>query len=137
MFVIFQQPAYRGPSRVEKWTGADLEKYLDDPGNRKVFVMCYTMWASNCSALSPMMARLSLQYSRTPVTFVRIDIGRSHQIAARLNISASTTSKQLPTFILFEGGKEIARLPRISPAGKPVSTTYSQVSIRTISLEGI
>jgi len=44
---------------------------------------------------------------------------------ARYNINTSSTSKQLPTFILFHKGKELRRRPFVNANGKVFTTRFS------------
>ena len=136
IFILFHQPEYQGPSKAELWIGvdfdrkatlSDLTKEEKKVANCAAFVMCYTQWATNCSALSPLLAQLSMEYSSDYFTFARIDIGRAHHVAEKCMIDTSTSSQQLPTFILFENGEEIARLPQFSTAGKIIKSNFTKV----------
>lgn len=42
-------------------------------------------------------------------------------------MSTSPLTKQLPTLILFQGGKEVMRRPQIDKKGRAVSWTFSEV----------
>lgn len=121
---------------MEHWIGVDFAKNaeLNDlsqnekkNANQAAFVMFYTQWASNCSALSPIIAELSLKYASPQFRFAKVDIGRAHQVASRLNISTSTSSKQLPTFILFKNGVEQTRVPQIKDS-KVIASNFTKVS---------
>jgi len=49
--------------------------------------------------------------------------------AFRFKIDTSSWTKQLPTLILFQNGKEIRRRPAITPQGKVISKfVFSEVS---------
>lgn len=45
-------------------------------------------------------------------------------------MSTSPLTKQLPTLILFQGGKEVMRRPQIDKKGRAVSWTFSEVQER-------
>lgn len=45
----------------------------------------------------------------------------------RYKVSTSPLTKQLPTLILFQGGKEVIRRPQIDKKGRAVSWTFSEV----------
>lgn len=135
IFIFFPQPVFKGPSKVEHWIGVDFARHaelFEIPKNEKknanqaAFVMFYTQWASNCAALSPIIAELSLKYASPQFKFAKVDIGRAHTVASRHNISTSTSSKQLPTFILFKNGIEVARLPKIVDS-KVISSNFTSV----------
>ena len=44
-------------------------------------------------------------------------------------MSTSPLTKQLPTLILFQGGKEVMRLPQIDKKGRAVSWTFSEENV--------
>lgn len=45
----------------------------------------------------------------------------------RYKVSTSPLTKQLPTLILFQGGKEVMRRPQIDKKGRAVSWNFSEV----------
>ena len=45
----------------------------------------------------------------------------------RYKVSTSPLTRQLPTLILFQGGKEVIRRPQIDKKGRAVSWTFSEV----------
>lgn len=45
----------------------------------------------------------------------------------RFKVSTSPLTKQLPTLILFQGGKEVMRRPQIDKKGRAVSWNFSEV----------
>ncbi|XP_059815831.1 thioredoxin-related transmembrane protein 2-like, partial [Hypanus sabinus] len=53
----------------------------------------------------------------------------------RYKVNTSPLSKQLPTLILFQGGKEMVRRPQIDKKGRAVAWTFSEENvIREFSL---
>ena len=44
-------------------------------------------------------------------------------------MSTSPLTKQLPTLILFQGGKEVMRRPQIDKKGRAVSWTFSEENV--------
>lgn len=47
----------------------------------------------------------------------------------RYKVSTSPLTKQLPTLILFQGGKEVMRRPQIDKKGRAVSWTFSEENV--------
>jgi len=79
-------------------------------------VMVEASWSDRCWQLAPMVAELSEQF-RGCVRFGRVDVARWPDAARVLNVDASTSSSpQVPTFILFRGGREARRVPAVDPA---------------------
>ncbi|RHZ24831.1 hypothetical protein DYB37_009363 [Aphanomyces astaci] len=62
------------------------------------------------------------------VRFGRLDVEAYPDIAKELNIDMNaTTTKQLPSLVLFEGGKETKRLPRFDHTGAVLRTKLDLV----------
>jgi len=61
------------------------------------------------------------------VQFAKMDLGRWPRIAKELNVSLSGTSKQLPTLIMYENGRECARIPHIFADGSVAKGRYRKV----------
>lgn len=59
--------------------------------------------------------------------FGKIDVGRYPDAAAKYHVSDASTSKQLPTLILFKNGKEVERRPYADHRGKLVKFLFSLV----------
>lgn len=51
------------------------------------------------------------RYALENLKFGKVDIGRHPDAGAKYHVSDASTSKQLPTLILFKEGKEIQRRP--------------------------
>lgn len=68
--------------------------------------------------------------------FGKVDIGRYPDAALKYHISDASTSKQLPTLILFKEGKEIERRPHADHKGKLIKFLFSLVCV-TINFFGM
>lgn len=68
------------------------------------------------------------RYALDNLKFGKVDIGRYPDAALKYHISDSSTSRQLPTLILFKGGKESERRPYADSKGKLVKFLFSAVS---------
>lgn len=44
-------------------------------------------------------------------------------------MSASPLSKQLPSLVLFQGGKEVMRRPQVDKKGRAVSWSFTEVRL--------
>ena len=89
----------------------------------------FANWSSDCQSFAPIYADLSLKYNCTGLNFGKVDVGRYTDISIRYKVSTSPLTKQLPTLILFQGGKEVMRLPRIDKKGRAVSWTFSEENV--------
>ena len=90
----------------------------------------FANWSSDCQSFAPIYADLSLKYNCMGLNFGKVDVGRYTDISIRYKVSTSPLTKQLPTLILFQGGKEVMRLPQIDKKGRAVSWTFSEVCER-------
>lgn len=62
---------------------------------------------------SPVFSQLSAQYALPNLKFGKIDVGRYPDVAQKFHISTTSLTRQLPTCILFQEGKETGRVPAI------------------------
>lgn len=82
-------------------------------------------WHTSSTLFAPMFAELSLRFSTEELKFGTIDVAKrgNAEIAASFNVNTGVRSKQLPTYILFENGEEVERLPPIDKKTKePIAT---------------
>lgn len=70
---------------------------------------------------------IEFRYALENFKFGKVDVGRYPDAAAKYDISDSSTSKQLPTLILFKDGKEAERRPYADHKGKLVKFLFSLV----------
>jgi hypothetical protein len=79
-------------------------------------------WHTSSTLFAPMFAELSLRFSTEELSFGTIDVARrgNAEIAESFHINTGARSKQLPSYILFEHGKEVQRLPPIDKKTKEV-----------------
>ncbi|XP_010769651.1 thioredoxin-related transmembrane protein 2-B-like, partial [Notothenia coriiceps] len=50
-------------------------------------------------------------------------------VLCRYKVSASPLSKQLPSLVLFQGGKEVMRRPQVDKKGRAVSWSFTEENI--------
>jgi hypothetical protein len=80
-------------------------------------IYLYADWSDHCLQHDPLLAELSLTFGSDTLRFGSVDLAKFPELARDHQIDVSTTSSQLPTLILFQGGEEIDRLPRIDAQG--------------------
>lgn len=66
----------------------------------------------------------NISYDKPSLRFARIDVGRHQKAAKDLKVDTSAMTKQLPSVILFRGGKEIKRIPPIDESGKVIKRVF-------------
>ncbi|KAG8511255.1 Thioredoxin-related transmembrane protein 2 [Galemys pyrenaicus] len=89
----------------------------------------FANWSNDCQSFAPIYADLSLKYNCTGLNFGKVDVGRYTDVSTRYKVSTSPLTKQLPTLILFQGGKEVMRRPQIDKKGRAVSWTFSEENV--------
>jgi len=110
----------------------DFKSHVTGPGIDKEvhwLVEFYTLWHPSCVAIEPVMAELSLKYATPGLRFGKLDVSRYPQIAEDLGISLTGTSRQLPTLVMFKGGKELARIPHVYEGGKVAKGVFRRKAI--------
>ncbi|KAH7618020.1 putative Thioredoxin-related transmembrane protein 2 [Nannochloris sp. 'desiccata'] len=132
--LMFPQPTYKGPSRIEDFTPASFAEIVEDRSDSNVswLVEFFAPWAPQCLYLEPVIAELSLQYSSPTLRFGKIDVSRWPALAKRYKISIrGEDGNQLPTLIMFENGKERGRIPHVYNDGKVAAGKFRKNDIVT------
>lgn len=62
--------------------------------------------------------------------FGKVDVGRYPEAGAKHRVSDSSLSRQLPTVILFQGGREVMRRPAVDVNGKLSKFLFSEENVR-------
>ncbi|VUZ54212.1 unnamed protein product [Hymenolepis diminuta] len=135
------QPVYSGPETVSYFREATFKDTVETADLRITWVVVfYAAWSPACNSLAPIFSELSHAYSGYEgLRFGKVDVGRCPNLAQRLGIDNSTWSKQLPTIIIFRGGKEVDRRPGFSQKSKkliPFAFNWDSI-IRAFDLNGI
>lgn len=129
--LLFPEPTYQGPEKVTYLRGANgLEEELKRDTRIVWLVAFYTAWNPACVNFAPIFSELSAEYGLENLKFGKVDIGRYPDAGAKYHISDASTSKQLPTLILFKEGKEVERRPYADHKGKLVKFLFSLDNIK-------
>ncbi|XRB09678.1 thioredoxin-related transmembrane protein 2 [Pycnococcus provasolii] len=116
------QPVYRGPCRYEYLNPMEFDDRVVNEGKDKPkdsWLVCFfASWSPPCVHVEPTFAKLSERFTTQSMRFAKVDVARWPVLAKKHGISTSGVSKQLPTIILFEGGREVARIPHVYPDGR-------------------
>ncbi|XP_011685898.1 PREDICTED: thioredoxin-related transmembrane protein 2 homolog [Wasmannia auropunctata] len=128
---VLPQPTYQGPENVVYLHGANgLQEELQRDTRVVWLVAFYTAWNPACVTFAPIFSELSAEYALDNFKFGKVDVGRYPDAAARYHISDASTSKQLPTLILFKDGKEAERRPYANHKGKLVKFLFSLDNVK-------
>lgn len=129
--MVLPEPSYRGPEHITYFRNAQVfeEELVRD--KRTSWLICfYTVWNPSCVNFAPVFAELSAEYNTDHLKFGKIDIGRFPDVAQKYRVSDSSFSRQLPTVVLFQQGKEADRRPCIDSKGKVQKFFFSSDNVR-------
>ncbi|CAI9568200.1 unnamed protein product, partial [Staurois parvus] len=122
-------PLYMGPEHIKYFNDKTIEEEMQSDRRVTWLVEFFANWSSECQSFAPIYAELSLKYNCAGLKFGKVDIGRYPDVSTRYGVSTSPLSKQLPTLILFQGGKEVLRRPQVDKKGRAVSWTFTQENV--------
>lgn len=129
--MLLPEPSYKGLEYITYFRNAQTfeEELVRD--KRINWLICfYTVWNPSCVNFAPIFAELSAEYNLENLKFGKIDIGRFPDMAQKYRISDSSFSRQLPTVILFQHGKETDRRPNADAKGKLQKFFFSSDNVR-------
>ncbi|XP_022791670.1 thioredoxin-related transmembrane protein 2-B-like isoform X2 [Stylophora pistillata] len=129
LFLLFPEPSYSGPDEIFFFRGPALDDALRDNPSVTWLVEFYAPWCPPCVRFAPTFAELSLRYNHSHLRFGKLDVGKYPIIAQKYKVDESVISKQLPSLILFEGGKETKRRPLVDRKRVITPYTFTEVNI--------
>ena len=77
------------------------ENYFDTIIKEKVVVDCWANWCGVCKMMKPKFEELSTKYP--DIQFCTLNVDEAPKITSNLNIT------NVPTFIIYQDGKEVNR----------------------------
>jgi hypothetical protein len=140
LFICFPQQEYSGPNKVIYLSGAEFEARVEKDTSSTMWLVCfYTTWADDCVQFSSLFSHLSLRYTQPHLQFAKVDVGFCSGVAETYGVDISTSSKQLPTLIMFEKGvaQPDFRLPPVTAAGATAKKVVmnEEIVVRFFELE--
>ncbi|XP_045903912.1 thioredoxin-related transmembrane protein 2-B [Micropterus dolomieu] len=122
-------PLYMGPEYIKYFSDKTIDDELDRDSRVTWIVEYFANWSPECQSFASVYADLSLKYNCAGLKFGKVDIGRYGEVSKKYKVSASPLSKQLPSLVLFQGGKEVMRRPQVDKKGRAVSWTFTEENI--------
>ncbi|KAM4555020.1 thioredoxin-related transmembrane protein 2-A [Odontesthes bonariensis] len=122
-------PLYMGPEYIKYFSDKTIDEELQKDSRVTWIVEFYANWSSDCQSFAPVFANLSLKYNCPGLRFGKVDIGRYGEVSEKYRVSTSPLSKQLPSLLLFQGGREVMRRPMVDTKGRAVSWTFNEENI--------
>nr|XP_022343297.1 thioredoxin-related transmembrane protein 2 homolog [Crassostrea virginica] len=124
--VVLPRPVYQGPEYVTYFRGPHLQEELERDKRITWIITFYAAWSPQSVTFAPIFSEISSQYHLDNLKFGKIDVSRYPDVGKKYNVDSGSWSKQLPTVIVFENGKETNRKPFISPKGTVVRYKFSK-----------
>nr|XP_045003750.1 thioredoxin-related transmembrane protein 2-like [Jaculus jaculus] len=119
-------PLYMGPEYIKHFSDKTMDEELEWDKRVTWLVEFFANRSNDCQSFAPIYADLSLRYNFTGLTFGKVDDGCYADVSTRYKVSTSPLIKQLPTLILFQGGKEVMQIDK---KGRAVSWTCSEENV--------
>jgi len=111
--MLLPEPTYKGPENLVYFRATGLDDELKRDPRVTWLVTFYAAWSPACINFAPIFSKLSADYGLPNLKFGKLDVGRYPEIAEKHHISTSALSRQLPSLIMFQDGKEVGRIPAI------------------------
>lgn len=112
------EPAYRGPEHVTYFRGPNLEDEIQRDKRVTWLIEFYAAWSPQCAQFAPAFSEMSSKYTLDNLKFGKIDITRYPDVAKKFLVDTSSWSRQLPTLVQFQNGKEQRRRPVVDSKGR-------------------
>ncbi|KAM6939934.1 thioredoxin-related transmembrane protein 2-B [Xenentodon cancila] len=122
-------PLYMGPEYIKYFSDKTIDDELNRDSRVTWIVEFFANWSPDCQSFASVYADLSLKYNCAGLKFGKVDIGRYGEVSKKYKVSASPLSKQLPSLLLFQGGKEVMRRPQVDKKGRAVSWSFTEENI--------
>lgn len=74
----------------------------------------HATWSPLCTQLAPVYAEIAKEFDHPRLRFGKVDVSLWPDLAVAANVNVSGTSRQIPTYIAYKQGKEVARFPSLS-----------------------
>ncbi|XP_050407814.1 thioredoxin-related transmembrane protein 2 homolog [Patella vulgata] len=127
-FIFLPEPSYAGPDYITYFRGPHLEEELERDRRITWVVAFYAAWSPPCVTFAPIFSQISNEYHLDNLRFGKMDITKFPIIAEKFKVDCTSWSRQLPTVILFEGGKEKMRRP-LSKGKQTIKFTWTKESV--------
>ncbi|XP_072394886.1 thioredoxin-related transmembrane protein 2 homolog [Diabrotica undecimpunctata] len=137
--LLFPEPTYSGPDNVTYFRGVQgLDEELQRDKKVTWIVTFYAVWNPACVNFAPVFSKLSTIYNIENLKFGKIDIGRYPDAGQKYHVNDSSMSKQLPSVILFQDGKEVIRRPMADTKGKLIKFSFTEENVTNVfGLKGL
>ena len=118
-FLFFPPPEPSGKTNILYYRANNLDNEIQADPRLSWFVCFHAPWSPPCQNFASVFVDLAARFGDLKTfKFVKFDVSRYQAEANKFKIDTSTFSKQLPTVVLFQEGKEVKRRPQIDVKGR-------------------
>ncbi|PRQ27558.1 putative thioredoxin-like protein [Rosa chinensis] len=131
IYIFTQQPAFKKLGTSSKITPLQLESLLTEGSTSRLWLVEFrAAYSPSCIRSSRCFPELSITYSNKSFSFGIVNLGLFPNAAQFFGISLSGSMGQLPAYILFSHGSEVARYPDLDVESKG---SHSPITKRFLS----
>lgn len=131
IYIFTQQPAFKKLGTCSKLTPLQLESLLTEGSTSRLWLVEFrAAYSPSCIRSSRCFPELSITYSNKSFSFGIVDLGLFPNAAEYFGISLYGSMGQLPAYILFSHGSEVARYPELDVEAK---ASHSPITKRFLS----
>jgi hypothetical protein len=103
---------------------SQFESLVNNSKENWVFLF-YSPRSSDCASTMSLWCDLSVKYTTKALKFAKVNADEAVFLCKKCVVDTSAYSKQLPSLIVYEKGKEAKRFPPVGPTGElPVTVNY-------------
>uniref|UniRef100_A0A3B3HAB7 Thioredoxin related transmembrane protein 2 n=1 Tax=Oryzias latipes TaxID=8090 RepID=A0A3B3HAB7_ORYLA len=116
-------PLYMGPEYIKYFSDKTIDDELQRDGRVTWIVEFFANWSPECQSFASVYSWHACCGRGFHPDSDAVPPPR------RYRVSASPLSKQLPSLVLFQGGKELMRRPQVDKKGRAVSWSFTEENI--------
>merc|ERR1712038_369426 len=98
---------------IVHFTDSTLEETLKADHKVVWVIEAFANWSNDCTEVAPVFSDLAFDYGHEFVRFGKIDVGKYDKWSKDNKINNGMMSKQLPSILVYEGGKISNRRPEV------------------------
>lgn len=112
--ILLPEPTYKGPEKITYFRSNGLKEELEQRASGVTWIVAfYAAWSPASINFAPVFSKISSAYNLPNLKFGKIDVGRYPDVGEEHHINTSALTRQLPSVIMFQDGKETGRVPAI------------------------
>lgn len=128
-FLFFPEPLSSQVENVTYYSHEELSKALGTQRNTVFLVCFFATWLPSSVEFAKVFSRLSHIYALDNFVFGKVDVTRHPAAAEQYRISCYPLTRQLPTVIMFEQGREAQRRPGLDTKARLIPFMFTEENL--------